>query len=103
MTTANDIKRNIIYLIRQINDMDTLKLIYTNVATTSNTPKIPKSPKAAPRLDFKNATIKIRTGISFDTLLKEQSYKPISYQKFRAMADEIKWEHSLDELLAALD
>ena len=34
--------------------------------------------------------------------MKEQKYKPITYQAFRKKADELEWEETLDELLETL-
>lgn len=54
-----------------------------------------------PKLE--DAIVEIREGISYQQILAEQNYTPMSYEEFRALADQIEWEHSLDELLAALD
>jgi len=35
-------------------------------------------------------------------IMAEQNYKPITYEEFRAKADEIEWEESLEELLEAI-
>ena len=53
--------------------------------------------------DFRDAIVEIREGVIFEQLLREQNYKPLSYAEFRKLADQIEWEHSLEELLAALD
>ena len=42
-----------------------------------------------------------RSNVSFTQLIKEQNYQPITYQEWRSIADEIEWEASLEELLAA--
>lgn len=93
--TTNDLKMNIIHIISNLNDIETLNGIYQSLtdSVTDN------------RKDtfLKGVAIELRNHVSFDDILKEQNYKPISYQAFRQAADAIEWEHSLDELLEALD
>ncbi len=93
--TANDLKMNIIHIISNMNDLETLNGIYQSLADSA----------AVNREDtfLKVVAIELRDHVSFDDILKEQNYKPISYQAFRQAADAIEWEHSLDELLEALD
>lgn len=55
------------------------------------------------KLDVKSAAIEIAEGVTYQQILQEQNYQPITYQEFIVLADKIEWEHSLDELLAALD
>jgi|GEM_PF-613985 len=101
MMSANDLKMNIINLITRINDLNKLKLIHKNVEELDESSvELDVSDK---RLDFREATVEIREGISYEQILREQDYQPISYQEFRALADQIEWEHSLGELLEALD
>lgn len=52
---------------------------------------------------FMAAAITLREDVTFEEILKEQNYKPISYQEVRALFDDIEWTETLDELLAALD
>ena len=100
--TTNDVKIEIINLITQIDDIEQLKLIYREIEEVGN--KVTTSAvEPEKNLAFKDAIVEIRQGVSFKEFLKEQHYQPISYQGFRAIADQIKWEHSLDELLAAID
>ncbi len=53
--------------------------------------------------EFKDGIVEIREGAIFKEILVEQNYQPITYTDFRAVADQIEWEHSLDELLAELN
>jgi len=53
--------------------------------------------------DIQEVIVKIEEEADYDNILKEQNYQPITYEKFRALADDIEWEHSLDEMLAVLD
>lgn len=52
---------------------------------------------------FMAAITTLREDLTFEEILKEQNYKPISYEKVRALFDDIEWTETLDELLAALD
>lgn len=53
--------------------------------------------------DIQDAIVEIEEEVDYNKILKAQNYKPITYEKFRALADGIEWEHSLDEMLATLD
>lgn len=101
MMNANDIKMSIINLITRINDLNKLKLIYQNVEEVDKSSV--ESAVSEKRLDFRDAAVEIREGVSYEQILHEQDYQPISYQEFRVLADQIEWEHSLEELLEALD
>ena len=51
---------------------------------------------------FLEAVTNVRINVSLEQLMKEQKYKPITYQAFRKKADELEWEETLDELLETL-
>lgn len=53
--------------------------------------------------DIHEAIVEIEEHTDYERILSEQNYKPVTYEQFRALADDIEWEHSLDEMLAALD
>ncbi|MEL6945450.1 MAG: hypothetical protein AAFO82_22585 [Bacteroidota bacterium] len=53
------------------------------------------------KLDMTKTAAKTRKNISLAQLKKEQNYQAISYKKWRAKADGIEWDESLEELLAA--
>ncbi|MEM8525523.1 MAG: hypothetical protein AAGG68_12855 [Bacteroidota bacterium] len=56
------------------------------------------------KLDFRDAVVEIRENVTFEDLIKEQNYKPITYSEIRKITDEIDWgDVSLEELLEALD
>ncbi len=52
-----------------------------------------------PKLSLTDSIVKIDKSVSFQDILDEQDYESISYEEFRRLADQIEWEHSLDELL----
>lgn len=93
--TTNDIKMNIIKMITQINDISELERIYSSIEK-----EVEETNK---KLKLEDAIIELRENISYQEVLSEQNYQPINYQDFRELADEIEWEHSLEELLAELD
>ena len=96
---ASEIKVNIINLLMGIDDIKKLKHIYKQAAQLNEKPD--KEPTAP--LSLGSSTVEIDEGISFQQILKEQDYKPVRYKEFRKIADQIEWEHSLEELLKALD
>lgn len=101
MVNTNDIKMDIINLVSKINDLKKLKLIYKNLeqvdrmASDTNGSDEP--------LNFRDGVVEIREGVSYEQILREQNYQPIDYKEFRALAEQIEWQHSLEELLEALD
>ena len=92
---TNDIKINIINIITRMDDVDKLEEIYERLEKD----KLSISEKP----NIQDAIIELTEGVSYKDILKDQHYEPITYEEFRSMADEIEWEHSLEELLAALD
>ena len=72
----------------------TLETIYQQMTETVK--KVKKQPA------FMKAVKPIRKNISLAQIKAEQNYKPVDYQTFRAIADEMVWNESLEELLAAL-
>lgn len=101
MVSTNDLKMNIINLISRINDLNKLKLIYRKVEQVDKS--LEEINNTDRKLDFKNAVVHIREGVTYQQILQEQNYKQISYQEFRKVADQVEWDHSLEELLEALD
>ena len=98
---VNDIQRNIIDLITRINDLKKLKLIYKNAEEVDKSSA--ESTLSEKQLNIEEATVEIRKGIPYKQVLREQNYQAISYREFRALADQVEWEHSLSELLEELN
>ncbi|MEM9886221.1 MAG: hypothetical protein AAF849_10035 [Bacteroidota bacterium] len=48
---------------------------------------------------WKGASTEIRQGLTFEDLMKEQQYQPISFEEFQSMVSEGEWTTSLEELL----
>ena len=91
----NDIKMSIINIISRIDDVDKLERIRNELENNEN--ESDKQP------NFRDAIVEVTEGVTYRQILDEQNYKPITYGEFRALADQIEWEHSLEELLAELD
>jgi hypothetical protein len=91
----NDIKMDIINIISKIDDVDRLERIYKNIERDDF--------ESTPKPNIQDAIVEITEGLTYQQILEEQNYKPITYNEFRALADQIEWEHSLEELLAELD
>jgi hypothetical protein len=92
---TNDIKMDIINIISKIDDVDRLERIYKNIERDDF--------ESTPKPNIQDAIVEITEGLTYKQILEEQNYKPITYNEFRALADQIEWEHSLEELLAELD
>ncbi|HHG86456.1 MAG TPA: hypothetical protein ENJ82_17020 [Bacteroidetes bacterium] len=94
-------KINIINIVSGINDVNKLEKIYRDIEgiTSNSNDGINLSKKS----NLEDAIVKIREGVTYQQILEEQNYKPINFTEFRKLADQIEWEHSLDELLAILD
>jgi len=74
-------------------DVNTLKSVHRELETAKTT---------EPDMSFMEAVRPIREAVSLEGIMAEQNYKPITYEEFRAKADEIEWEESLEELLEAI-
>lgn len=48
------------------------------------------------------AVTEIKPAKPLEEIVKEQNYKPISYQEFRALADKVQMEEPIEDLLAML-
>lgn len=87
-------KLNIIEIIMSINNDAALKVIEDEALKVKD--QVSKTP------NIFDAIRPIRSNVSLEQIKKEQNYKPISYQEFRKMADELALEESIEELLALL-
>lgn len=97
--TTNKLRKDIINVLTRIDDVKKLKLIFQQaeeIEEMNNT-------AGEISIDIEDGIVDIREGVSLDQLLEEQEYKPTNYQEFRSLADEIEWEHSLEEILENLD
>lgn len=60
------------------------------------------SPTTLPKPNFLEAVIPTRKNVSLDTILQEQDYQSINYEKFSAEAQSLDIEEPLEELLQLL-
>ncbi len=91
----NIIKNNIINIISNIDDVDKLQRIHKQLERDEFV--------VVSKPVLKDSITEITEGLTYKEILADQDYQPITYNKFRALADEIEWDHSLEELLSALD
>lgn len=96
MTNLDSVKTDIITMVSQMEDEDVLQHIYEEVRAAQRSPE-----KVMPRL--LDALTDVRQGLTYAQILAEQAYRPVSYQTFREVADEMEWYYSLEELLEQLD
>lgn len=94
MNTSNIVRSDIIQFLYQVDDVKLLETIYQQMTETVK--KVKKQPA------FMKAVKPIRKNVSLAQIKAEQNYKPVDYQTFRAIADKMVWNESLEELLAAL-
>lgn len=98
MQTANDLKMNIISILSSINDLRVLRLIHSNIEKISE--QVPYKDKPLP---FEMGVSKIRKKLSADDIFAEQGNKSITFEEITEFAKDIDWEHSLEDMLTALD
>jgi transketolase len=96
MSTARQLRSEIIKIIKDLNDVEALASIRHQLEIVHRA----KSDEPSPA--FLEAVTTIRKDVSLKEIMAEQHYKPVTYEAFRKIADEIEWEESLDELLEAL-
>jgi len=93
MNNAKKIKSDILKILSKVDDVNLLKSVRNQLIN---------SDKEGDDLAFLKAVKPIRKGVSLEQMMKEQNYKPITYQEFRAKADNLEWNETLEELLEAL-
>lgn len=96
MNLANRLKFDIFNILFNTNDLNILKDIHHRLS------KEKKLSQPVEDLPFAEAITTVREDVSLEQMMKEQNYKPITYEEFRKKADEIEWEESLEELLNAI-
>jgi hypothetical protein len=99
MDSAREIQTKIISLINNITDVNQLSAIHVDIQQ-----KAQEVQEGNPEiLPWQDSIAKIRDGISFEDLIKEQGQKSISYEEISKLSEGIRWENSLEELLEMLD
>ncbi|MCR9134309.1 MAG: hypothetical protein NXI08_17205 [bacterium] len=96
---TNKLRKDIINVLTRIDDVKKLKLIFQQAEEIEEMNIVEDEQS----LNIEDGIVEVREGVTLDQLLKEQNYKPINYQEFKSLTDEIEWEHSLEELLENLD
>jgi hypothetical protein len=91
--TINDLRIDIIAAVSQLTDVSTLEKIRAEITDSQENATSEKSP-------WRGAETELRTGVSFDDLMQEQRYRPVSYREFTDDPLKEKWKVSLDDLLA---
>lgn len=91
--TINDLRIDIIAAVSQLTDVAILEKIREDISAST-------ADGVQGSDIWKGAESHIRTGVSFDQLMKEQQYRPISYREFTEDPLSEQWEVSLDTLLS---
>jgi trehalose-6-phosphate synthase len=84
-----ELKQDTIEMIILLRDFDILQQVHQQLKSYS-TPK------------FMQGVRPIRENISFEQILAEQNYRPLSYQDFREQAKELGEDTPIEELLYSL-
>jgi hypothetical protein len=98
MQTANDLKMNIISILSRINDLNLLRSINSSVEKISE-----QAPGKENTLPFERGVTTIRKNLTADDIFAEQGNKSITFEEITEITKDIEWEHSLEDMLAALD
>lgn len=73
---------DIINLVSRINDLHKLKWFQKKIEEMEES----KMDMEIKKPSYKDGIVEIREGVSFEQILQEQDYEPISYWKFRELA-----------------
>ncbi len=95
MVTINDIKVKLASKIFTINDLELLKSIGQHIDSEENS--------GLETLSYHKGMTQIRENLTADQIFEEQGNKSITYKKIEQITKGVEWEHSLEEMLAALD
>jgi hypothetical protein len=95
MTAAIEKKYKLIQMIMSVEDDETLSSIEASITQTRSGTKSEAS-------SFWRGVKPIRKGVSFQEILSEQGYQPLTYEEFRKKADEIDMQEPIEDLLAQL-
>lgn len=82
-----------------MDDYEKQKMIYENVEKAGEEMERPIPEKSS----IEEAIVEIREDVSLDDIVKEQNVQQITYAEIKAIADDMDWEYSLEELLAGID
>lgn len=98
MQTASDLKMNIISILSRINDLSVLRSINSSIEeirahTAGNGNTLP----------FDRGVTTIRKNLTVDDVFAEQGNKSITFEEITELTKDLEWEHSLEDMLAALD
>ena len=89
--SANDVKIDLFNMINSISDIQTL----IRMKVTLESEMRPNDEISI----WKGTDTEIRKNVTFEDLMSEQNYAPISFNEFQEIVQRGKWETSLDELL----
>lgn len=98
MQTANDLKMNIISILSRINDLNVLRSINNSIEEISE-----QTPGKEDTLPFEKGVTTIRKNLTADDIFAEQGNKSITFEEITEITKDIEWEHSLEDMLTALD
>lgn len=95
MAATIEKKYKLIQMIMSVEDEELLSSIEHTLAQAQEQPQSQVA-------SFWDAVKPIRKDVSFEQLLAEQNYQPMTYEEFRTKADEVDMQEPIEELLALL-
>jgi len=96
MEAATVIRHDIVKMLFDLTDIAKLNQIKAHVQSSLHE-------KEGNSINFSSLGTEIRPHVSFDELVAEQNYKPVTYGDWKEEVKELQLEESLDELLDALN
>lgn len=101
MNTAKEIRSDILEILLQVEDVETLKVIRQELEVIYS--KAYKKEEEKPLPAFMEGVKGIREDVSLAQLKAEQQYAPCTFDEFRAEADAIDWgDITLEAMLEAV-
>jgi len=97
MTTINDIRKSIVSKVFTINYLELLRSIGQHIDTVRS------ENHDIETLPYQMGITSIRENLTADQIFKEQGNKSVTYKEIKEITKDMEWEHSLEEMLAALD
>ncbi len=91
MNASQKLRFDIMELVFKTDNVELLQLVKSELK------------KSAEKPDFLEAVKPLQKDLSLNQIIEKQNYKPVSYATFRAKADELEWNVTLEELLKALE
>ncbi len=99
MVTLRNLRYNIIDIIMRTDDAEKLRDVYNTLTAMDDTPSAPNLETDAGAIK----TIKLKHGVSLESIRKNQNLAPLSFQEIIATDVDGEWDQSVQDLLNSID